>query len=414
MRFAPLLRRDMALGAMEHPAMPKRILFVINSLAGGGAERVMATLLRYSGDRRDRFAMSLALLDNQPSAYAPPDWLPVHHLDAGGGLAQSARRLRGLVRAQRPDLVLSFLTRSNVAACLATAGTGIPFAISERVNTSAHLPRSLSGRVSRQLVRLTYPRARRVIAVSEGVAEDLCRNFGVAGARIRVLANPVDDDLIRARANEPVASPVDAPYVVAMGRLVPNKNFALLIDAFADAAVPGKLVILGEGPERAALEHRIADRDLGGRVLLPGFLDNPFPLIAAADCYALPSNAEGFPNGLVEAMALGLPVISTDCPSGPSEILGERPRGGRSGLDCAAHGLLVPCDDRGALAEGLRRFQDRDLRQRYAHAARIRADAFSVTASVDRYWEVIGDALAEASVATPGSNGQPQWLRAPR
>jgi glycosyltransferase involved in cell wall biosynthesis len=404
----------MAFPAMEPPAMPKRILFVINSLAGGGAERVMATLLNHSGDRRDRYAMSLALLDEEPSAYAPPDWMPVHRLDAGGGLAASARGLRRLVGETRPDLVLSFLTRSNVAACLATAGTGRPFAISERVNTSAHLPRGLSGGISRLLVRLTYPRARRVIAVSEGVAEDLTRNFAVSSGRIRVLANPVDGDAIRARAAEPAPQLTDGPYVVAIGRLVPNKNFALLIDAFADAGIPGTLVILGEGPERAALEARVGGRGLDGRVVLPGFLENPFPVIAGAACYVLPSNAEGFPNGLVEAMALGLPVISTDCPSGPSEILAERPRGGLTGLDCAPHGLLVPCDDRASLAEGLRRYQDGALRRHYGVSARARADVFSVAASVGRYWEVIEEALADAPTAAPRTNGQGQWLRASR
>lgn len=394
--------------------MPKRILFVINSLAGGGAERVMATLLNHSGDRRDRYAMSLALLDEEPSAYAPPDWMPVHRLDSGGSMVASARALRRLVGETRPDLVLSFLTRSNVAACLATTGTGRRFVISERVNTSAHLPHGLSGGISRFLVRRTYPRARRVIAVSEGVAEDLTRNFGVSSGRIRVLANPVDGDAIRARGMEPAPHLTDASYAVAMGRLVPNKNFALLIDAFADAEIPGTLVILGEGPERATLEAQIARRGLGEHVLLPGFLENPFPVIAGAACYVLPSNAEGFPNGLVEAMALGLPVISTDCPSGPSEILAERPRGGLTGLDCAPHGLLVPCDDRAALAEGLRRYQDADLRRRYAAAAQARADAFSVASSVGRYWEVIEEALADAPASASRTNGQGQWLHASR
>lgn len=378
---------------------------MINSLAGGGAERVMATLLRHSDNRRDRYAMSLALLDEEPSAYAPPDWMPVHHLASGSGMATSARRLRTLVRKERPDLVLSFLTRANVAACLATAGSGIPFVISERVNTSAHLPDGLAGQVSRWLVRRTYPRARRVIAVSDGVADDLSRNFDVAGERIRVIANPVEGDLIRTRAQEQAIKPPDEPYVVAMGRLVPNKNFALLIDAFADAAIPGRLIILGDGPEREALAGRIAERGLGDRVLLPGFLENPFPLIAAADCYVLPSNAEGFPNGLVEAMALGLPVVSTDCASGPSEILAERPRGGLAGLDCAAHGLLVPCNDRSALAEGLRRYQDPAVRRHYAAAARTRADAFSVAASIDLYWEVMEEALADAPVPLLRTNG---------
>src|SRR3546814_12229278 len=104
--------------------LPKRILFVINSLAGGGAERVMATLLRYSGGRRDRYAMSLALLDEEPSAYAPPDWLPVHRLDSGSSLTRSARRLRALVRETRPNLVMSLLSRGHPAACLAPAAPG--------------------------------------------------------------------------------------------------------------------------------------------------------------------------------------------------------------------------------------------------------------------------------------------------
>lgn len=380
--------------------MRKKILFAINSLAGGGAERVMATLLRHSEDRRERYDMALALLDEEPAAYAPPAWMPVHRLKSGGSLVGSARRLRALVLRERPDLVLSFLTRANVSACLATAGTDIPFVISERVNTSAHLPRTLSGRVSRSLVRLAYPRARRVIAVSDGVAEDLSDNFGVAHENIQVLANPVDGDLIRARGAEPATLPV-SPYLVAMGRLVPNKNFALLIDAFAQSGLCGQLVILGEGPERPALERQIAALGLDGRVLLPGFLENPFPVIAGADIYVLPSNAEGFPNGLVEAMALGLPVISTDCPSGPSEILAHRARGGLTGVAAAAHGLLVPCDDRAALAEALRRLEDPALRHRYGEAARVRAEDFSVAASVARYWEVIEAALATSRRSAP-------------
>src|SRR3546814_12448917 len=137
------------------------------------------------------------------------------------------------------------------------------------------------------------------------------------------------------------------------------------------------------------MEPQIAARDRGVRVLCPGFLENPFPLIAGADCYIPPSNAEGFPNGLVEAMALGLPVISTDCPSGPSEILAERQRGGLASLDCASHGLLAPCNDRAALAEGLRRYQDPALRHPYSAAARARAAAFPVAAPVARHWEEI-------------------------
>jgi N-acetylgalactosamine-N,N'-diacetylbacillosaminyl-diphospho-undecaprenol 4-alpha-N-acetylgalactosaminyltransferase len=385
----------------------KRVLFVINSLAGGGAERVMVTLLRHSDAWRERYDISLALLDEEPVAYPPPDWVPVHRLNSGGGLWASVRGLRALVRRERPDLVLSFLTRANVAACLATAGTDIPFIVSERVNTDAHLGRGPSGAVSRRLVRLTYPRADRVLAVSQGVADDLARLFAVPRDRLAVVANPVDGDAIRARAAEPAAALPERPYVVAMGRLTENKNFPLLIDAFTGAGVDGRLVILGEGPDRAALERRIAELGMTGRILLPGFADNPFSVIAAADCYVLSSNAEGFPNGLVEAMAIGVPVIATDCPSGPSEILAQRPTGETSGLDCAEHGLIVPCEDPIALAEGLRRYQDPALRAHYARAARNRADAYSVAVSVAHYWKAIDSALGRACAGEAGARPRP-------
>lgn len=393
--------------SMDAKAAPRRILFVINSLAGGGAERVMTTLLRHSARWRERYEMSLALLDNEPQAYEPPEWITVHRLDANFSLVRSLGRLRALVRRTRPDIVLSFLTRANVAARAAVAGTGIPFIISERVNTVAHLPGGLAGLAGRLMVRLTYPRADHVIAVSQGVADGLVDSFGVSRTRISILSNPVDGDAIRARAAAPDGPLPPAPFMVAMGRLVPNKNFALLIDAFAAAAVPERLLIFGDGPEREALARRIATLGMADRILLAGFNDNPFPAIAAARCYILPSNAEGFPNGLVEAMTLGVPVISTDCPSGPSEILGERPPGRTAGLDLAAHGLLVPCDDRDALAEGLRRLQDLALRGHYAEAARARAEDFTVAAAVARYWAVIEGVVHSETADRPSPASEP-------
>lgn len=387
---------------MDATIAPKRILFVINSLAGGGAERVMTTLLRHSTPWRARYAMALALLDEEPAAYEPPDWIEVHRLDTGFRLSAGVARLRALVLRTRPHLIVSFLTRANVAAVAAAAGTGIPVVVSERVNTLAHLPAGLSGLAGRAMVRLAYPRAGHVIAVSQGVADGLAARFAVPKERMSVLSNPVDGAAIRARAAAPAPDVPKAPYVVAMGRLVPNKNFALLIDAFAASGVPGRLLILGEGPERGALERRIADLGLADRILLPGFSDNPFPAIAAAHAYVLPSNAEGFPNGMVEAMTLGVPVVATDCPSGPSEILAERAPGQTAGLDVAAHGLLVPCDDRAALAEGLRRLQDPALRDRYAEAAGRRARDFAVDAAVARYWAVI-EAVAARDPAPPAA-----------
>ena len=211
----------------------KRILFAINSLAGGGAERVLATLLAGSEPWRARYDIHLALLDDEPRAYDVPEWVEVHQLDARHKLLPSLTQLRALAGRLKPHATLSFLTRANIANAWAMAGRRRPWLISERVNTSAHLG---SARAAKAMVRMVYPRAAHVIAVSEGVVDDLALHFGVARSRMSAIANPVDHRRIAELAAEPPAFTPAGPYIVAAGRLVPNKNFPLLLRAYAQAA----------------------------------------------------------------------------------------------------------------------------------------------------------------------------------
>lgn len=374
---------------------PPRVLFLINSLAGGGAERVMLSILAGSRERIVAGGGALALLDDDPDAYAPPGWLPVHRLSTGGSLLRGLRAVRALVRRERPDLIVSFLTRANVIASAVGRLERRPTVISERVNTSAHLS-GRHGAVSRLLVRLAYPRADRVIAVSQGVAEDLARNFAVAPDRIAAIANPVDLAAIRARAAEPASAPVAPPFFVAVGRLTATKNMALLVRAYAEAQPSTALLILGEGPERDSLTAEIARLGLAGRVVLGGFTSNPFALVRQAHAYVSASNGEGFPNALVEAMALERPVIATNCASGPSEILADRAREAVNGPLDTPYGRLVPTDDRSALADALRRFDALTAAESASmgERGRARADEFSVERAVARYWRVFEDAIA--------------------
>src|SRR5262249_16326778 len=204
------------------------------------------------------------------------------------------------------------------------------------------------------------PRAARIIAVSAGVAQDLRTSFSIPRGKIVIVANPIDLASIQAQSRETGAIDQDEPYIMGMGRLVVNKNFALLIDAFARSGLGGKLVILGEGPEREALTRKIADLGLVGRVLMPGFANNPFAFLRRASVFVLPSNSEGFPNSLVEAMAIGIPVISTNCGSGPSEILAGCDRGEIDGLCFAEYGVLVPTDSPELMASALRAMENSD------------------------------------------------------
>jgi glycosyltransferase involved in cell wall biosynthesis len=383
---------DVSAGAVAQRAR-KRVLFIINSLAGGGAERVMCTLLRASQEELRDSQISLLLLDRDAAMYDVPRWIDVQQLDCRHSLVRSVwSAWRALSRA-RPDLTVSFLTRSNVANIIASTLLGIPAVISERVNTSSHLGAGAGAAVARLLVKATYPKARRIIAVSQGVADDLQASFGIRRDRMAVIANPIDVEAIRAQADSGAPIPVEGPYAVTMGRLVPNKNFGMLIEAFARSGIAGKLLILGDGPERDALTRQIEMLGLGGRVVMPGFSANPFPTLARAAFYVSPSNAEGFPNSLLEAMSVGLPVISTNCPSGPSEVLADLPREQVGpGVTFAPHGILVAPNDPDAMAQALQAMADPARRDSYAERAPKRASDFGVARAKDAYWAVIRQA----------------------
>ncbi len=267
-------------------ARRKRALFLINSLVGGGAERVMCTLLRHSEPERAEFDISLVVLDKEAAGNAPPGWVDVRQLDCRFSLARSILAVREIYSEIKPDVSLSFLTRANLASVLSAS---TPCVISERTHTSNHLRKGLRGAVSRSMVRSVYPRASRVIAVSDGVALDLRENFKVPEEKIISIPNPTDVDAIREMSRAPLPVDVGGPFIMSAGRLVKVKNFAVLMRGFALAGGDRKLVIAGEGEERGALERLARELGIEDRVLLPGFIQNPYPLMAAADIFVLPS-----------------------------------------------------------------------------------------------------------------------------
>ncbi|MBI2257151.1 MAG: glycosyltransferase [Proteobacteria bacterium] len=373
----------------------RRVGFIINSLAGGGAERVMCTLLRASEEERRSFDVTLILLDRENPAYAVPDWVHIEQLDCRYSFARSLCQLFGALKRHRPDVVLSFLTRANIATALACRALSIPAIISERVNTSSHLGKGAGAALARILVRLCYPLARKIVAVSPGVADDLVASFGIARGKVTVIANPVDLDGIRRQGDDAPAVVPSVPYVMAMGRLVPNKNFAMLVEAYAQADMREQLFILGEGPERANLQALIARLGLDERVHLPGFCANPYAVLKHAALFVLPSNAEGFPNSLLEAMTLRVPVVSTNCLSGPAEVLAEVAREDISdAVTYAPHGILVTPDNVADMAAGLRAMNDLDRRASYADKAARRAADFSVARAKNAYWDVLRAEIA--------------------
>src|SRR3990167_5429164 len=381
----------------------QRIVFVINSLEGGGAERVLSILLDQLAQSLPDVDLYLILLDQATERYSIPPQINKITLDCGGAMLGSTIQLYHTLRRIAPDLVLSFLNRANCATIAASLLLGFRCLVSERINTSSHFGAGWKGRINKAIVRVLYPRADRVLVVSRGVCAELEQRFGVAAERLQVIYNPYDLPRLAQLAAQAPALEIEGEYIVSVGRLVPNKNFHLLIKAYQQAGLQEKLVILGEGPEQAGLQQLIVDLQLEGRVILAGFLDNPYAVMGRARYAVFSSLAEGFPNAMAEAMALGLPVIATDCESGPAEILHDRIRVNPVAAFRAEHGVLVPINDQAALVQALQWMNDPDLYAHYRQRSCARIRYFSIEQDVSQYCAALAlapDACLHAEACT--------------
>jgi N-acetylgalactosamine-N,N'-diacetylbacillosaminyl-diphospho-undecaprenol 4-alpha-N-acetylgalactosaminyltransferase len=374
----------------------RSIVFIINSLTAGGAEGAVVNLLAYMKDYLSGFDTHLVLLDTEEERQVVPTWVHKHVLDAGHGLVSSAVRLTCLLRELAPAVTLSFLTRANCANVILAKYLGYPCIISERIHTNSHFGAGPMAAINKGIVRLTYRLADQVLAVSEGVKKDLIANFGISAEKVRVVHNPIDTDRIRNQGLETPDIILPRPYILGIGRLVPNKNFRLLIEAYRASGVSENLVILGEGCERAELEMLIARLGMEGRVLLAGYVHNPYPIIKRARLFVSSSNAEGFPNALIEAMALGCPVVATDCDTGPLDILAGPMNARCREVTLARYGILVPTNSTTCLANAIHMACRTDIGMMYSQRGKKRASAFGVHSSVEQYWSAIEPYIATA------------------
>lgn len=349
-----------------------RLAVFVPSLRGGGAERVMLTLAG-SFSRRG-YAVDL-LLPQATGPYLGQVAGGVRVVDLGvRRVLASLPRLVEYLRRQRPAALLSTLSHANMVALwarrIARAPTRVIVRESNTLSVNARFAPRRRQRIIPLLARHYYPWADAVVAVSDGVAEDLVREVGVPRERVCVLPNPVITPELLALAKVPLPHPWFVPgappVVLGVGRLARQKDFGLLIHAFARVrrARPCRLVVLGEGSERAALERLAVERGVAADVQLPGFVDNPFQYMARAAVFVLSSAWEGMPAVLIQAMACGAPVVATDCPSGPREL-----------LDGGRHGALVPPGDPDRLATAILRAIEHPVRAPYEAFARFTSEA---------------------------------------
>ncbi|MBE9044416.1 glycosyltransferase family 4 protein [Pleurocapsales cyanobacterium LEGE 10410] len=362
-----------------------RITLVTPSLYSGGAERVVVSLaegFQLQGHQ------TTVITGSEPSHdfyQLPPgvDRTALGIMKNSHGSIDAIKNnlkrislIRKAIQLSCPDIVISHLTEFNILTTLALLNTNHPVIIAEHCD-----PNLISyGRLWEILRRIVYPFAGRLVSVSQGVEDYFT---WLPQAKKIVIYNPffIPHNSGVEVVEIPAGVNPEQQWIMSMGRLTQQKGFDLLLEAFAQVAPQHpdwQLVILGEGELRSDLEQLITKLNLQERVVLPGRVKDPFPLLRRAQLFVMSSRFEGFPLAHGEAMLCGLPVIATDCPSGPRELI-------RDGVD----GILVPNQDRSALARAIERLiSNPEERQRLAMSAPEVGIRFSLNKIIQRWIEL--------------------------
>jgi len=369
-----------------------RITLVISTFGPGGSERAMSVMANYWAARsHDVTLITFASKDQDFYAlHARVKRVGLGLLKASTNLIEGVRNnfarvtsLRREIVCSEPDVVICFGDITNVKTLLAASGTGLPIVVCEQID-----PRQYPiGRLWNILRRLVYPRAATLVVVSSAMATGWAERI-TSKNRIRVIPNPVyvsPAPLVNCenRQNQGFT-------IVAMGRLVRQKGFDVLLKAFSlcsDRHPKWSLDILGDGDERQTLELLKEELRLEKRVRFLGIVKEPSTILRQADLFVLSSRFEGFPLALIEAMACGLPAISTNCPTGPSEII-------QNEID----GILVPPGDVSALAGAMERLMDNPAERRRLAARAVDVVERFGTNTIMTMWD---DLLAHVTNATP-------------
>jgi glycosyltransferase involved in cell wall biosynthesis len=365
--------------------VPDRVALFTGFFGGGGIERVMGNLADGFIERGLQVDVIIDKGKDSKALQRLPSAVRVIDLDVPR-LYLCLPKLIGYLQQERPVAVLSASHYVNEMALWARQLSRVPvrIVVSEhnQISQTVQHATQMKNRFTPWFARWFYPWADGIVAVSQGVAQDLAAASGLPAEAIQVIYNPVITPSFLAKAQEPLDHPWFAPgqppVILGVGKLEQQKDFPTLIRAFAQVRdiCPSRLMILGWGPDRPQLEALI--RELGlteEEVALPGYIGNPYAYMARAGLFALSSAWEGLPTVLIEAMAAGVPVVSTDCKSGPQEILNH-----------GQYGALTPVGDHRALAEAM-------LEVLKGQRKTVEADwlnQFTLGAVTQRYLDILG------------------------
>jgi len=382
--------------------MKKNVTFLINSLTSSGAEKVMSVLITELV--RQSYNVELICLEKN-NFYALPKEVKVTYLSQGSGEESGVQKLLAIpllvwrlkqhIKGNNIALVQSHIYRSNYINVLAKLfGAGHQAQVVNAGRVSRYLEQGVLGKVNLFLIKHLYARADLIISKAEGMQADMQALFHFKNAK-KIINNPYDIEKIQTMAQEEVTDfcfEADKTYLISVGRLIALKRNQDTMHTLSKLPEDVALLLLGEGEEREKLTALAKTLDIAKRVHFLGQVSNPYKYIFRADIFVSASESEGFPNVLVESMICGTPVISSDCVSGPREILAPESRVGKklqNNIEQAPYGILFSVADTERLTEAITLLlQDETQKKSYTEKAKKRAEDFSVEKIVQQYKEI--------------------------
>ncbi|MEM6752565.1 MAG: glycosyltransferase [Cyanobacteria bacterium P01_C01_bin.38] len=367
----------------------KHIAFFLPSMEGGGAERVVINLLEEMLLQDISLDLVLAAAEGSFLNRVPSE---VRIIDlAAGRVVKAVLPLSKYLKKYKPQALISHLAHANVMSVIAKelAHTDTELVLVEHNTLSASKSQLIRAKLVPPLMKLVYPRANHLVGVSQAVSNDLESQLCLNKGTVKTIYNPVVNNNLIAKAQAPLEhswfTENSPPVFIAVGRLTAQKDFATLIKAFALLRQKklARLIILGEGELRTELEKLIDNLGMSDAVLMPGFVANPYAYMSRSKAFILSSLWEGLPTVLIEAMACGCPVISTDCPSGPKEI-----------LEAGKYGELVPMSNVEALYKAMLNVLDLPINNKLLTE---RAMYFSFERAVSKYLNILSTDLSKSN-----------------
>lgn len=360
----------------------KKLVFVTLSYAGGGAEKIFTRLIE---NFYKDFDIVVVTFTNEGIYYERIQKLEIKQYTLKGKINNTifyALRLKKILKKEKPYKIISFLYYPNIVVFLSNLFKNFNYILCERSNHRYYLKKNIKHKIWKIILRKAYLNADYIVVVSNKIKSYISKDFHIKEDKIKVIYNGINFEYLNKLSFENYSFQNKSLNILAVGRISEAKNYPLLINSFSLLAkkYPNLyLNIIGDGELKNIISNLIKEKKLENRVTLWGFIKNPYPFMKKADCFVLSSKWEGFPNVLIEALYLNGHVVSTDCDTGPSEIITHE-----------HDGLLSPVDDAEKLAENIERMLfDEELRRKVYENSRISVKRFDEKVMIENYKKIL-------------------------